>query len=448
MSDIAISLDAPVDAPVVDAPIDTGISDTPEIDTQEPDEIDAPEPELAAGKAEDGPALANGQLSKPARQALQDLAKTQPQLAKEIKRALFESNGFRNAIPGGLKEVTALREQLEQFGGPEAIAQTKEELQYFNDLDKQFTSGDPRFLEALVENDEGKQGFLKLAPSMIEKFREMAPDVYASHVAKEQFTEMRDSGIDLALQRMYDFVNEPPTTPEGIAGWIAKMTAQYNVLAQYYLGKRESAGKKVDLPKFQTAAPASNDREAELTSNSLEAEFVKKEWTTEASGTAKSLIDSEIDRLGAARKLTDVQKAAVRELGVGRLKAALAKLPDFNKLASRHFANKDKDGYLRHVTAAYRQQVPLVFKAAADAIQTGKAVAKVAGAPAPAATPGRTPTGNGARPAEGYAWVGAAPKKETIDFAKTTGDMIRQGRAVLVSANPGAAGKRVQWKRD
>ena len=410
--------------------------------TAETSEIESPETEVETEPAKpgdkptagDGPALANGRLSESARATLAEWAKTNPKLVADLKRARFEAEGYRQALPNGLKEVAQLREKLESFGGPEAIQKTHEELEYFNSLDQQFTAGDPRFVQAMIDTPEGQQGFLKLAPSMLEKYRELAPEAHDSYIAKQQYQGMLDADLKFSIVRIKDAIDRLPDSPEKQAA-----LDQWGPLAVYYNGVLEKANKKVDLPKIAapTAAP---DERAQLQKDRQD--FVRQQWQTEASNTAKTMIDSQLAQIAKERKLTDTQRDAVLELGVARLKKALAKAPNFNETSQRHFANNDRDGFLRHIAGVYRQQIPLVFKAAADAIVAQRNGVSPKPAPANGTTPGRTAApGSTAKPAEGYTWVAGTPKKETIDFAKTTADMIRQGKAVL------QGNRRVQWRQ-
>ena len=419
----------PVEDPTPDSGIETGVEGE---EQNPPDGLGAPgaEPPIAT----DSPAIVDGKLSPSAKAELQTLAKTSPKLAKSIRAALFESDAMRKELPRGLKEVTELREQLNQFGGPEAIAKTREELSYFSDLDQQFTTGDPRFIQAMIDTPEGQQGFLKLAPAMLDKFRELSPEMHESYVAKQQYQGMLDSDLKFSIVRMRDAIDRMPDSPEKAAA-----LEQWGPLASYYNGILEKANRKVEAPKPAVVQNQGADERAQLEND--RAQFTRTQWSSEATSAAKSLIDAELSRIASTRKLTDTQKAAVLELGVGRLKKALAAMPNFNTTAQRHLASKDKAGFLRHVTSAYKQQIPVVLRAAADAIVAQKATPKIAATSGtPAAKPSAIP-GSTAKPAEGFSWVNAMPVKTTIDFGKTNGEMIRNGRAILTG------GRRVQWRQ-
>lgn len=395
----------------------------------------------AAPTVTDSPAITEGRLSPAAKTALTELAKTQPKLAKSIKNALFEADALRRQIPGGVNEVKQMQERLEQFGGPEAIAKSHEELQYFNDLDSQFTAGDPRFIQAMIETPEGQQGFVKLAPAMLEKYKELAPEVHDSYVAKQQYQGMLDSDLKFSIVRIKDALDRLPDSPEKQAAM-----SQWEPLAVYYNNVMDKAMKKVEAPKFApTREQQGPDEKAQFQQEKMQ--FERDRWTSEATGSAERLINSELTRIAAARGFNTQQKAALLELGVSRLQKALKTLPKFNETAGRFFSNKDKNGYMRHVNSAYQQHIPAVFKAAADSLQSkpsvnGTAVPKNGAAQPGQATPvnGQAPNGT-ARAAQGFQWVGAVPNKTLVDTVRTSSEMIRNGQAILLD------GKRVQWRK-
>ena len=422
--------------------IDTSATDTDQIDaggetpdgtadsTDEPGPIDPATPD-----ATDGPAISEGKLSKSAKAHLAELGKTAPKLANSIRRSLFEADAIKREVPGGLKEITQLREQLDQYGAPEAIAKTREELNYFSKLDQQFTTGDPQFVQAMLDTPEGQQGFLKLAPVMLERFRELSPEAHDVYVAKQQMASPEATEFYLAGVRMTDLLESIPSDPQALEQWRQKAIQQFNGMAKFFTSISDRANKKVEAPK---AAPQQQAPDERAQFNQEKEKFVRDQWNSEATTSAKSMIDAEINKLATARKFTDTQKAALLELGVGRLTKALKADPKFGSVAQRHFANKDKDAFLRHVTGMYRNQIPNVLRSAADAIQANKAAPKagpVAVVPKPGAAPAAT-----AKPDAGYRWVNARPDKSTIDFSKTNGLMIREHKAVLTNGN------RIQWR--
>ena len=426
--DIAPEVDAGAPPVTDNTPVDTGI----DAGTDTPDTDDDPAPtDPAAPAVADSPAIVDGHLSASAKTALQDLAKTSPKLAKSIRSALFEADALRREIPGGLKEINQLREQVQQFGGPEAIAKTREELNYFNDLDQQFTKGDARFIQAMIDTPEGQQGFLKLAPTMLDKFRELAPEMHDSYVARHQYQGMLDSDLKFSIVRMKDAIDRMPDSPEKAAA-----LGQWGPLATYYNDILEKANRKVEAPKPSAAPDRTNDEHVQFENE--KATFMRGQWNTEATASIKNIIDSEVARVAKSRGFTDTQKAALFELSVGRMAKSVKGMAGYNDTAQRYFGNKDKSGFLKHVSSAYQKNAPAIIRASADMIATKKAVPKPNGAPVvPPVRPAITAT---AKPAQGFTWVNASPNKTTIDFGKTNADMIRAGKAVL------AGGRRVQWK--
>ena len=397
----------------------SGEAETPSTDAEtRPEETETPEgekpPETGARAVE------NGKLSEAAKRTLDEIKAKDPKLARELRTALFQADAVRKALPGGLKEVSQLRQQVEALGGPEGVQRTREELEYFNGLDAAFTAGDPKFIQAMTDTPEGQQAFLQLAPSIMDKFLEMNPEGYGAYVSKVFVADMLQEGVPLALERLGDFIGDNPRA-QAIWKQLQGYVNRINGFAQ----KPVAAPKKADTPA------GTPDREKQL--QEREQNITRQEWRRESDIGRMDTFNSEWTRLSAGRKLSDVQTGAVKELYASRLHAAASKLPGFSDTLQRYFDGGDKQGYLRYLTSVYKSEIPKALRAAFDAIVPAKPGPK---AGAPAASKAGAPV---AKPTPGFEFVGTRPNPNEIDPIRSQG-LILQGKAVLRS------GKKVYWR--
>lgn len=427
MPEEAAVLDAPLDtaAPPDDTTIDTSAENgggSEGADTAEtPAEGGGELPPAAAAGADTGLVIDGKRLSASAKATLEEIKAKDPRLAAQIKSALFSADALKRALPGGLKEVGELRQSIEELGGPEGIARIREEQAEWNALDQQFVSGDPRFVENIAASSP--EAFLKLAPAVFQKFAELNSEGYSAYVSQVFVSDMQQEGIPLALERLQDFIGDNPRAME-----------VWKKLAGYVNRVAGLAAKPVNPPA--KAQQQDDGRERSLAER--EQALTRNDWRGAADAERLKSFSSEYARLTQGRKVTETQKAAIQELYVSRLGAALRKVQNFNSNIDRYFANKDREGYLRYISSIYKQEIPKALRSAVESVLPGK--------PGPAATrvaanTAQSGKATAAAAASGYAWTAAPPDKHTIDVNRTTMDMIREGRAVLIG------GKKVQWKR-
>lgn len=420
--------DAVLDTPVPDTPVDDSPVDT--VDTPDPDHSEHEPPEPGDGadtrpatNATPQPAIVDGKkLSEQAKATLDEIKAKDPHLAAQIRKALFESDAFRRELPGGLKEVRELRQQVEELGGFDGISQRGQELAYFNELDQKFTSADPGFVAAMTDTPEGQNAFLRLMPSVLAKFSELNSDGHSAYMAQAIVSHMQSANFRLALERLGDFL--PPDKPQAKELWDA--------LVGYYNGLVTMAGKPVAPAKAQPAG--SDPRASEL--DQREQNLTSQEWQNERNAIQQKVFEAEWNQLAKGRKITPEQAETIRELYNARMRRVY-QAQNHRTAVDRFFANRDKQGYLRHQNSLYRQETPKALRAAFDVIlpaRPGPKTAPAAGGPRPGAS------GKPGQPATGYSWLAKAPDKNSINFRLTTPDMIRAGKAVL------SDGKKVQWR--
>jgi hypothetical protein len=397
-------LDSPIETPdlALDTPGDA-------LDST-PDAAETPSEAAEDSTQQDGqeaPPAASGSTFDQAKPFLLELRKTNPTLANQLKNAIFGSEALKKAFPEGHKEAIALKQTFEELGGKEGIQQLKTDLQQWDQLDGQFSNGDPAFVEAIAA--ENPEAFVKLINTGLAKFSEISPEGYSQYFGSVLVSDMNAFKIPLIMERLGDLITDP------------KAKELYGQIASYF--------KRFDSLSQQNVPPVGKRKESDTREQQLaqrEAELERKTYVEAAYGPQRSIFSSEWKKLGGDKLSADNQQAA-KELFASRFNAAISKIPKFKETCDRYFAAKDQAGYVRYMDGVYRQVIPVALRQAVQYF--GKAPAKTA-----AAKPA-------AKPNTGSIAVDGRPSRDKIDYSKTTSDMILRGEAILTD------GKKVKWQR-
>lgn len=423
-----------IDSPVVDdTPIDSEIDETPAEGADESIETDVEpavteETEGEAAPAFTGTLIKDGKLDPAVKKFLDPLKATAPAAEKQLRNAAYIADALKRDFPGGVAEVKArigeLQQTIDDLGGPDGVKSTKEELAFFHDIDQQFTAGDPRFIESLIAAPEGQAAFLKLAPSMIDKYAAMHPEGFDALVNSKFMGVMASADLKSDLVQLGWFVNRLPDGPEK-----QEIQQRWDSLARFYNGVSASAAKKPETPKFaESPKPVDDTREKQLTQR--EAQIKETEFKSAWNGELKSAFDSQWKEQTKGRNLDDVKDGYARGLFQSLLNRAIDASKDDKAKIAKFYAAGDAAGYQKTIRQFFAREIPKAMKLALDKADPPKNGQRRAAAAAP------PPAANG-RPAaapaqQGYQPITKMPKMEDIDFSKTTMEMYRdQGRAVL-----------------
>ena len=442
MEDTGLALDTSViDAPIEETPIDPVDADLP-LDGEDtgtdddPEELETPEVDAPAftGKAVDG-----GKLNPAIKPYLDELKAKSPALEKEIRNALLRQDAFSREFPGGTREVRGkiaeLQQTVEELGGMDGIKSTKQELQFFHDLDQQFTAGDPRFVESLIADPAGQQAFLKIAPAMVAKYEAMHPEGFNNFLHSRFRQELEKSDVKITLLRMQDYIGRLPDGPErdGLVAQWGNLVGSEDGSSGFFNRIMAGASRKVEAPKFEPQANNRVDdgREQQLTQR--EEGLKKQEYEVTWNSQLRSVFSPQFDKLQRERKLTDQQSAAAKELFSSRFdKTIRASKPTMDAL-SRHYAAGDRTAYQRVVSEFFGREIPKVLASVVDHFAPSRgprAEPKPLNPGAPRTAPAAAPRA-----------INRAPGMEDVDFGKTTTAMYTSGTAFLKN------GSKVSWKR-
>ncbi len=400
--------DTGADVGDVESTPDTGVAEAEQPDQQ----ITIPELKLIDG----------GKLSADAKKHLEELKTTNPPLAKALQRALYRGAEIEKELPGGVKEVRQLRQTIETLGGEHGIQDLQKERDGWRQFDEQYTAGDPKAIEFMTSEPEGREAFLKLIPSALAKYEQLHPEGFSNYMAQVIGGTMAQHGIPLALERLSDFIGDNP-----------KAIEQFNKLVGFTKFIGDLSTKQVQPPKFQQEDP--NNERTQLEQE--RSQFEREKWKGETAAEQNKMASDEWARLTAGRKLSDQQTAAIFELFTTRFDKEIAK---HEGTLDRYFGAKDKTGFLRYASQLSRTELPKKLREAFEAIVPAK--------PGPRPSNGAAPAKNGIPAkgvaiAQGFTQIGKQPATAEIDYRNPFNSIanFQQGRAVLKD------GKKVQWHK-
>lgn len=380
--------------------------------------------------------LENGRPSKSTSVALQSIAKTHPQLARQIPRDIAVAARLRAKYPGQnpFDAIATMEKRLKQLGGEEGIASMQAALRDIEELDALYAKGDPRMIEKMTDTDEGKSAFVKLAPHTMNKWEQLAPKSFSKHFAGMFVNEIVGQRIDMIVQRIAEMTPKEiagvdgAKTPNPVVAELTKIQAWFDrlvnlekvvpeVLASPAADEKDPlAAERAQIAKQKTELKAQNWKSA--ADAGRDALFTEV-WKKETKGLKISAVD---------------QEDIVARFGL-RLPMALEKLPNFTADLREFFENDDKDGYLRYLKGKYAEVIPRVLRA-----EIQRRYKPANGTQTQRTETATTATTKGTVPA-GFTHVAAKPAYNDIARGPygTTQEMFSKKQAILKS------GKKVFW---
>jgi hypothetical protein len=403
-----------------------------------------PAADAPAASGEPGAAVAKftGQLftednkvNPAARPIMEALRRDHPVFENRLRAVLHENRNLRAEFPGGITEVrermASLQRIIDDFGGEDAVTEARGELEFFHNLDQQFTAGDPRFIKAMIDAPGGQEAFLKLAPSMMAEYERLWPEGFQSFVDGKLLDRLRSADFRVNLERLADFLVQ---LPEGAA---RENAASYWVaIRDFYNALTASTKNKPAMPASSTPAPVTDNRGSDL--DAREAAIKKREFGTAGS----SEINNEFARQWKVlAKGTTAIQSHIRPAFDQRMKAALQADKSVDKAIQGYFSRNDVEGYRSYMRTQYQKHAARILKAELGHYRTGAvAAASAAGAPAPVAGAAPVPV----RTEAGWTALNrrlTAQEYGNIDLEKTNRQMMSEGKAIMKN------GTKVTFKR-
>jgi len=409
--------DALLDA--VDDAVDTSTDQTTDtsVDSTATDDSTTQTADQTQPQDDTAPVIAdaNGQLklSEKAKAELNKIKAENPKLAREMRAALFDRQTLLSKVPGGVKEALATIEAYEAEGGSEAVQEIKGELEAWKGLDADFQAAKPEFVNDIAAGNP--EAFTKLAPVVMAKFAEMAPEVYSHEVSKVFAADMAANDVALNMRLLQ---REIAALPEANRGPVQQL---WNALAAYV---DRVNGLARQAPKQETKPTATNPTANSELEQREQAQTIR-EFGFERARILDSVTESAFKAAIGTRKPSESQVSAIRELYETRLDRMLRSDKKHTDAVDRFLAAKDKQGYAKHMKAAYELKGKIAMDAEVNAILPGK--------PGPRAKAVAKPVVPGAKPADTTGWtrVATKPAKDTIAHWKMTKKMLDDGKYIL-----------------
>lgn len=327
------------------------------------------------------------------------------------------------------------------------IQQIRDKMAEFEEIDLLFYSGDPRMLDGMTADEQGKSAFAKLAPAMMAKFREIAPNAYAAAFARlflgsmkydmltdSQGNAVEEADIPLRLRRLAAAIPED--------NLLAR--AEVNALSNFVWRLQEMAKLAPEVFVKDPAVSAKND-EREQRLNQREQDQRRREWEADQAVLASQIIMPVWNQITKGLNLSATAKEKINSLYSRRYDLAVrAKEPNAGENRKSYIESNDRDGYL-----AYEKYLQETFGIPALKTEmkewreeTAPKKLRTGADPAP-------PLPGGPRvasPPAGFAKVPSRPPTNVIDYSKGTIEMARNKQAVLrVPWGGKAAGTKITW---
>ena len=383
-------------------------------------------------------------LSPTAKAPLDEIKAENPRLAKELRAAAFDASALRKEFPEGIREAVALKQEFEALGGKEGVERMKAEVGDWQALDKDWVSGNPKLIDDLATGNP--ESFIKLGPSMLNKFAELDPDGFSGHVGRIVTSDMASFDIPLQMRLMARDLFEGGSPQLNGAGQITNVKDGMQALAEGwakiagYVDRMSTLASKTGK-KTETTGNKDDSQltEREQRVQQAEQRAMESEWLGERGKIENSLLDREWKKLTAGRKLTPTQLGTIKELyEVTRDRMSNQDKAGKDKV-SRFAAAKDKEGYRRFISGAYGNIVPKALKAAFDKIVPTKPGPKTTTTPAAKSGTRAAPTADNT----GFTRSATKPDKNQVNWQMTNsirgkkpGDgkfIMRDGSKVLYS---------------
>ena len=403
----------------------------------EPDAPSSPEPEPAAEQGEptaaETPAKeATGKADSALKSHLAELKTANPALHKQLNDIYWGYQNLKGQItknfPGGLKDAIELKQEIETLGGREAIQGLNEEIGEYRQFDDAWMKGDPSFLDRAIETG-GKDGFVKLAPSLTGKWAEVDPQGYDKYFAGAMYNTLRESEIPtelrLAIGTLSQFDLEKAPALKGV---VESLTKAYGWMTK---SLKEIATKEPERPAVQPNQLEQERATLREEKMGVVTEAIQNRIFTAATPT----IDNVVKDLRKGIALPDGGKQQIVSDTFSQIFQILAADKSVEQKYDSYLDAGDKEGAYKFLSS---KVTPLLQAEARKAYKRLYGEPTLGSKkPVAAAKPNGKPV---AAPEAGFQLVGFDPKPSSIDRVKTTNQMLFKNQAILKD------GRKITWR--
>jgi hypothetical protein len=360
---------------------------------------------------------------------IQEISKTNPKLGNLLQNAVYTSQTFLREVPGGLKEIRALKSTIEEVGGIEEVKNIrgihKALVEEQEALDSQARDGNPQALDNLIEI--AGDGFSKLMPTAVSRWEAKDPQGYQHELSKIMVSALKEGGVVSDLNMAFSMLklNSPEAMKEGLA-CLQRVGAWINGVGN----------RAVKAPERPTVDP--KIAEAQRNIDQQKAQLFNQEFSTEFGSWRNKEISNEVSKIANGRQLNDYQMKTLGERVVSDIRDILTSDTDYMKDLQKLYNSRDKAELLKFTRARTAKLLPEATKKAYRSLFSNPG-AKKAVTKKPAT--GAAQPINQAQPVKGWTKVEAtkAPTPDVIDNKKTSFEMKFKKQAILKD------GSKVYW---
>jgi hypothetical protein len=336
------------------------------------------------------------------------------------------------------------------------IQQVRDRLAEIEEIDLMFYGGNPQLLDGMTADDEGKSAFAKLAPHMMARWRDLAPNAYSASRAREMVADLtqaqlkNDKGevvanadvpfriqrIALALKGDKDG-NVSPLDMQLVRNELMFVQAYMYQLQQMTSLAPEVFTKTADREDSKLA-----ERERKIAER--EAQNRNADWNNARQIMANQVTTKTWNQLTKGHEISADDQEECVALFQRRFEAKIkAKEPRADENRKGYIESDDRDGYL-----AYENYLMTTYGVPALKEQVTRMLAKM-GPSKPGAKSAATVNGQPAvvkPPAQGFTKLAEKPPLHVISNDGRTREMVLAKQAVLrIPWNGHPAGKKICW---
>jgi hypothetical protein len=399
--------------------------DSPDTNTPEPEGGVDNQPEAGTGEPQ-GEVREDGRLIP---QWMRAMKESNPEGYKAAK-AVFFGMKERESIHPTVQAARDEHELVQSLGGREGASKLQEDSVFFKDAANQFLKGDPAFTKDLWEEDPIAAA-LHVSP-MLEEFKTRDLDGYKSTIARIWENDFKRLNFAPALQDLSSAIQRGD---KATAAEIAKSIQEWH-------DSILDVSKRAEDPRVKTLL-AERNKAHETRQQTERQEFIKT-YQTETINEVVSEAGKVFDSFFKGRKIDADDRTDLLREALSLANKAVEADETFMKQQNTHLNRGDSHSAKRMTKARYSQEITNAVKRIARRYGLVSGNAK----PAPATQQNPNNNGQGARPAQGYAFVNARPSIDEIDQQATAranggsyqGSIVAK-RAVLRD------GRKVDWSK-
>jgi hypothetical protein len=332
----------------------------------------------------------------------------------ELKALFFERRAFQREFPGGIQEVRGLKQTLESVGGESGLTEMQGNLADFRTLANQFLDGDPAYIQDVFETDP--VAAVSHLPAYLDQAMKADEPSYNRIIAQKISGEHEAWGLRSTLKAAYDAIATDPAKAKQLLNKIASWSDRLKDVGE------QPEDPRVKKLQDQIKAGRKEGETAQITQ-------LKQSYESSAQTEIKKVTERILDSYLKGRKLPTADREMILEQIGMRTNKKVADDKDWTKQRDAAFVRARQTG---NASASVKLAVARWEKELAIQVpQVVRLFGLGSGKVEPPEPGGEPPKPQGAD-ASGFVKVAALPDPKTVDWSRTTNDMISKQHRCFV----------------